>query len=136
MAVMNQLAEKFAKRDIKGVLSLIAPDSDVIFYAPEVDGRFVGLEGIRLMLERDWSQTKALSFEYQLTSISAAGVVAWVVSDTIFNAIIDGHRLSLPCRVTVILEKRGNKWLIVHGHFSYPNEESFLFAHSSLFTDN
>jgi len=91
---------------------------------------------MKMDYQRDWSQTKALSFEYQLTSISAAGIVAWVVSDTIFNAIIDGHKLSLPCRVTVILEKRGNEWLIVHGHFSYPNEESFLFAHSSLFTGN
>jgi len=40
MAVMNQLAENFAKRDMEGILSLFASDSDVILYAPEVDGRF------------------------------------------------------------------------------------------------
>ena len=88
------------------------------------------------MLERDWSQTEALSFEYQLTSISSACVVTWVVSDTIFNAIVNGHKLILPCKMTTVLEKRRNKWFIVHEHFSYPNEENFLFTQGKNLVGN
>lgn len=104
-------------------MSLIAPDDDSFLYATEADEKRIGLEEIKLQLERNWSQTEALSFEYNWISISAAGAVAWAAIDVIFRSKVKGHNMIFPCRVTMVFEKRCDKWLIVHGHFSYPDEK-------------
>jgi ketosteroid isomerase-like protein len=123
MAVMRQFAENYASRDMTGVLSHFAPDNDLVLYATEADEKRIGLEGIKLQLERDWSRTEALSIEYNWTSISSAGDIAWAATDTIFKAKVQGHDLIFPFRCTMVFEKRCNKWLIVHGHFSFPDEK-------------
>ena len=32
----------------------------------------------------------------------------------------DGQAMSLPARLTAVFEKRGDRWLIVQSHFSFP----------------
>ncbi len=121
MAFLEKFAESYTKRDMRGVMSLIAPDADVIIYGTEADEKRVGLKEIQTQLERDWAQTETLSLEYNKISVSAAGTVAWVAIDSMFKAKIKGYNLFFPARVTKILEKRENKWLLVHGHFSLPD---------------
>jgi ketosteroid isomerase-like protein len=123
MAVMKQFAEDYARRDMTAVLSHFAPDNDLVLYATEADEKRIGLEGIKLQLERDWSRTEALSIKFNWTSISSAGDVAWAATDTIFKAKVKGNDLLFPFRSTMVFEKRLNKWLIVHGHFSFPDEK-------------
>jgi ketosteroid isomerase-like protein len=52
--------------------------------------------------------------------VSAAGNVAWAAADAVFKATVAGQELSLPARVTAVLEKRGDQWLVVQSHFSLP----------------
>jgi ketosteroid isomerase-like protein len=120
-AVLEKFAESYAKQDLKTALSLIAPDPDVVMYGTSADEKRVGLKEIKAQFERDWSQIETPSLEYKWTSISAAGSVAWVAIDAIFKAKINGQDLSFISRVTKVLEKRGDKWLIVHAHFSFPD---------------
>ena len=120
---MKQFAEDYGRRDMTAVLSHFAPDNDLVLYATEADEKRIGLEGIKLQLERDWSRTEALSIKFNWTSISSAGDVAWAATDTIFKAKVKGHDLIFPFRSTMIFEKRLDKWLIVHGHFSFPDEK-------------
>lgn len=46
MAVLKKFAEYYTKRDMEGVISLIAPGPDVVLYGTEADGKRIGLEGI------------------------------------------------------------------------------------------
>jgi ketosteroid isomerase-like protein len=123
MSVIKQFAENFTKRDLEGVISLVLPDDDFVLYATEADEKRIGLEGVKTQLKRDWSQTEYLSFEYHWTSISSAGNVAWAAIDAFFKAKVEGHNVIYPARVTMIFEKRNDKWLIAHGHFSLPEEK-------------
>jgi ketosteroid isomerase-like protein len=120
-SVLEEFAESYAKQDLKTILSLIAPDDDVIMYGTSTDEKRIGFKEIKAQFERDWSQIENPALVYKWTSISAAGNVAWVAIDAVFKARVDGKNLSVPSRVTKVLEKRGDKWLIVHAHFSFPD---------------
>ena len=119
-AVLDKVAEGYAKRDLALVLSAFAPDPDVVMYGTGADEKRIGLAEIQAQSERDWSQTEAAAIIYGWTSVSAAGSVAWVASDATFNLKADGQEMTLPARITCVLEKRGEQWLIVQGHFSLP----------------
>ena len=119
-AVLDKVAEGYAKQDLDLVLSAFAPDPDVVMYGTGADEKRIGLAEIQVQSERDWSQTESADITYGWTSVSAAGSVAWVVSDASFNLKTDGQEMTLPVRITLVLEKRGEQWLIVQGLFSLP----------------
>ncbi len=124
--VLEKFAESYAKRDLKSAMSLIAPDADVVMYGTGADEKCVGPEKIKAQFERDWAQIEEPALEYNWTSISAAGDVAWVAIDAVFRAKIDGKKTKFQARVTKVFEKRGDKWLIVQGHFSFPDQSQFF----------
>lgn len=119
-AVLDKYAEGYAKRDLALVRATFAPDPDVVMYGTGADEKRVGLVEIQAQVERDWSQSEAVSVTFGWTSISAAGSVAWVAADGACNVKTGGQEMTLPARITVVLEKRGVQWLIVHFHFSFP----------------
>ncbi len=120
LAVLNKLAEGYARRDLNGVLALCAPDPDHVMYGTGVDEKRIGLAEIKAQAERDWSQTEAAALEFSWTSVSAAGNVAWLAADATFKATAAGQELAFPARLTAVLERRGDKWLFVQSHFSFP----------------
>jgi ketosteroid isomerase-like protein len=119
MAVINKFIETYSKRDMEGIMSLVASDPDVCVFDTE-PGKSVGLNAIEALLAGDWSQYEASSYEINWINISAAGVVAWLASEVHFKVKSKGHNIILPCSVTAVLEKKEDKWLIMQGHFSTP----------------
>jgi ketosteroid isomerase-like protein len=132
MAVLNQFSEAYLKRDLEGLLSLFAPDADVVLIGTGRDERRVGQPEIQVQAERDWAQTEAGSLKWTWHSVSAAGSVAWVAAEGIFEAKVGGEDLSLPVRLTGVLEKRGDQWLIVQFHTSFPADQTFPASVSHL----
>ena len=119
-AVLDKVAEGYTKRDISLLLSAFAPDPDVVMYGTGADEKRIGLTEIQVQAERDWSQTEDAALTYKWISVSAAGSVAWAATDAAFQLKDDGQEMTLPVRITVVVEKRGEQWLIVQGHFSLP----------------
>ena len=106
-AVLDKVMESYAKRDVALLLSAFAPDSDVVMYGTGADEKRIGQARIQAQAERDWSQTESASITYEWTSISAAGSVAWAATDASFNLKADGQEMTLPARITFVLENRG-----------------------------
>ncbi|MBI1885455.1 MAG: nuclear transport factor 2 family protein [Chloroflexi bacterium] len=123
MAVLNKMSEAYASRDGEGVLSVFAPDSDVVMYGTGADEKRIGREEIRGQVQRDWAQSEAATLEWGWHSVSAAGPVAWAAADATFNVKAGGQAMTLPGRMTAVLEKRGDRWLILQGHVSLPAAE-------------
>ena len=119
-AVLDKVAEGYAKRDPALLLSAFAPDPDVVMYGTGADEKRIGQAEIQAQAERDWSQAESAAVTYEWVSVSAAGSVAWAATDASFNLKADGQQMSLPARITFVLEKRGEQWLIVQAHFSFP----------------
>ncbi len=119
-AVLSKVAEGYATRNMDTLLATIAPDPDVIMYGTGADEKRTGRQGVRVQAERDWSQTEASTVKYESMSISSSGSVAWAATDATFEVKAGGQAMALPARITFVLEKRGDQWLIVQAHFSLP----------------
>ncbi|QCR17474.1 DUF4440 domain-containing protein [Methanosarcina mazei] len=126
MDVLKKFAESYAKHDLESAMSLIAPDDDVVIYGTGADEKFMGSEAIKSQFERDWSQIEEPGLEYKWISVSAVGNVAWASMDAVFKAKIDGRKTKFSSRITEVFEKRENRWLIVQGHFSFPDQSQFF----------
>ena len=119
-AVMKEFAERYAKRDLAGVLALHASDPDVVVFSPE--GKSIGIDEIRAVVAADLKYDVVL-WTYGWTSISSAGPVAWVAADATLKLSGEGQEITLVGLITWVLENRGDKWLIVHAHVSFSPPE-------------
>ena len=78
----------------------------------EADEVATGPDEIRHHLQRILARPVTYRWEWKSRKVSAAGSVAWLVAD----ALASGH----PYRMTVVLEKRGGRWLVMQFHGSEP----------------
>jgi len=53
-----------------------------------------------------------------LIRIAPTGTVAWACYQWDFSAVVDGMPTAAEGQTTLVLEKRGDNWLIVHNHTS------------------
>lgn len=120
LAVLNKFVESYQKRDIDGLMALLAPNDDLFLYGTGIDEKRIGREQFKFQAERDWSQTEALAFNLTWHRISAAGPVAWVAADGVGQGRVGGQEIQFPLRMTAVLEQRGNEWLLVQSHVSLP----------------
>ena len=120
MAVLERFNRAYAERDLNGVLALFAPDPDVVLIGTGADERRVGLAEVKAQLERDLSQSEAVSMDVGWTSVSAAGPVAWLAAEITVKATVAGQDTTFSGRMTAVLEKRADRWLIVQWHGSLP----------------
>ena len=120
LAVLNKFMESYKKRDIDGLLALLAPDDDIFMFGTGADEKRIGRDQIRFQAERDWSQTEALAFNLTWRQVSAAGPVAWVAAEGLGQGKAGGQAFEFPMRMTSVLEQRGGEWFVVQSHVSLP----------------
>ena len=120
MNVVKHCFDAFVKRDLNGFLSFFAPDPDVVLIGTGRDEKCIGLAEIKAFFERAFAQFEDASAKFGWYSISVAGSLAWVAADVILRVKTGGREISEPLRLTVVLEWRGNRWLIIQWHDSLP----------------
>ena len=120
MSVVNRFAEAFSKRNLEAMMVLYAPDPDVVVIGTGGDEKRVGLANIKTLFERDFAQFEDASLKISWYSVSSAGLVAWVAADATVRADTGDRTISLPVRLTFVLERRGDSWLIAQFHASTP----------------
>ncbi len=118
---MNKYMDAYQKRDIDELMRLFAPDDDQVHFGTGADERRIGRDQLKIQAEQDWSQTDALNFNITWHQISAAGPVAWIAAEGLGQGQAGGQSFEFPVRMTGVLEKRGNEWLVVHSHTSLPS---------------
>lgn len=120
MEVLNRSLECYKTKGADKMAGLFAPDPDVMCFGTGADEKRVGLKDIRMQFERDFSQCDTILCELGWHMISSAGTVAWVAADYSVHATIKGQKEEMTMRVSIVLERRGQKWLIMHMHGSAP----------------
>jgi ketosteroid isomerase-like protein len=123
IAVLDRFIKAYHDKNLAGILQLFALDPDVVFYGNGEDEKSIGVAGIREQAEHDWSQSAAVSLEIKWSSVSSAGSVAWVAADVEIHAGVGGMEMSLPARLTAVLEKHAGEWLFMQWHSSLPTIE-------------
>ena len=123
MNVVKQCFEAFAKRDLDAMLAFFAPDPDVVVIGTGRDEKGIGFAEIKAIFERAFSQFDEASFEFGWHSVSVAGPLAWLAADVILHVKASGREISEQLRLTGVMEKRGDRWLILQSHDSVPDRE-------------
>lgn len=121
--VLKRYAQGYAKKDVGTLMEIMAPDEDLIFIGTGKDEWVQGSTELKKGFERDLSQAESIKVDFGDLPISAAGNVAWTSTMMTMHAEINGEILVLEGRLSVVFEKRENKWLIVQLHFSIPATE-------------
>jgi len=121
LTTLHQLTEAYADRDLSVFMCCFAPDADVMLYGTGEDEKRCGLLQIRAQVERDWEQTEQAQLHFDWISVSAADPVAWLAADGAFLLRVAGQKITLPTRLTMVLEQRDNRWFIMQAHFSTPS---------------
>jgi len=120
MKILEDLGEAFASKDVQRVLGHAAPDADLVMLGSEEGEKAIGRRELEDLLEGVYSRPMSYSLEWRWHSVSAEGAVAWVVAEGLVHVASADQHLSSPYRLTMVLVKRGDKWLMVHYHGSEP----------------
>jgi len=118
--IVKQGFEAFTKKDLDAVLAFFAPDPDLVVIGTGGDEKCVGLAEIRNIFKRSFAQFEEASFEFGWHSVSAAGSVALLAADVTLYVKTGDRQITEQVRLTVVLEQRGDRWLIIQWHDSLP----------------
>jgi uncharacterized protein (TIGR02246 family) len=117
--LLERLNQGFARHDVKQVLGLFSPDRDIVFIGSEADETATGLVQLRTLLERLLARPETYQWRWGETRARVTGQVAWLATEGIL--VVEGpEQQQLPYRITLVLQRRGDRWLIVHYHGSEP----------------
>src|SRR6266853_3675546 len=64
------------------------------------------------------ARMKQVRMDRSNTYIKVSGTVAWACYQWDFAGVVDGQQTESQGQTTVVLEKRNNRWVIVHNHTS------------------
>jgi uncharacterized protein (TIGR02246 family) len=119
-SILERVAEAFDERDLDKMMSLFSNEEDLVVIGTGADEKKVGREEIKSLFKRDWAQSEASSIVYNWKSISTEGKIAWAAIEAAFYARVGSREMHIPTRLTIVLKKTGDGWLIVHWHASIP----------------
>jgi ketosteroid isomerase-like protein len=102
--------------DIDKLHKCIADDVSVVngFWAPPV----IGWENYLANYKSQRLRTQQVRLDRTNTLIRLAGKFAWASYQWDFSAVVDGQPDAAQGQTTLVFEKRGDDWVVVHNHTS------------------
>ena len=126
LAEINDFIEKFIKaypkNDVNEYLALFAKDENLVVFG--TGEKWVGYEDYKSAPQKDKDKFGEISITFDWKKINYHGQIAWFAAEVTVNLIIEGQKVSAPARVTGVLKKEGDDWLIIQGHVSAPESEN------------
>jgi ketosteroid isomerase-like protein len=105
------------------VMASFAPDPDVVVIGTGGDERGVGFAEVKGIFERAFSQFDEAFFDFGWHSVSVAGSLALLATDIALRVKTGDREVSRQIRLTCVMEKRGDEWLVLQSHDSVPDRE-------------
>ena len=115
-----EFSDAYHAQDLATLMSFYGEDADVVVIGSTKDEKCMGLTEIQDAYQREFSQSSPVLLEFTWISVSNLGPLCWVATECLAHATIEQETVSLPARLTAVLENRGNRWLILQQHFSFP----------------
>jgi uncharacterized protein (TIGR02246 family) len=123
MNAVKQCFDAFAAKDIDAMMAFFAPDPDVVVIGTGGDERGVGFNAVKAIFERAFSQFDEASFDFGWYSVSVAGPLALLATDITFRIKASDREVGMQIRLTGVMERRGDRWLILQSHDSVPDRD-------------
>jgi ketosteroid isomerase-like protein len=118
--VLDQFCSGFASRDADAVLSVCALEPDLIVVTSE-EPLLRGPDELRGFLDRYVGGDTTYSWEWYRHDVSNAGSLAWLLAEGSETAASEKGVARHPYRMTMVLERRDDRWLVRQVHGSSPH---------------
>jgi uncharacterized protein (TIGR02246 family) len=116
-AVLREMAERYAARDVDGVLALFVDEGALVVGTGADEVRF-GSDQIRAQVQRDISQADSIAIEFGDITVNVVGGAALCFTSAAFAGSAGGQQFELPVRLTAALVETGAGWRIAQFHTS------------------
>jgi ketosteroid isomerase-like protein len=123
MEVLDNYAKAYRDKNLQGILELFIDDDDLVVIGTGYDEWITGKIGLSSGFSRDMEQADSINVNFRNITISAAGNVSWLSGHMNMGAVVNSQEIFLPGRLSAVLEKRNDKWLFAHLHYSLPAAE-------------
>jgi uncharacterized protein (TIGR02246 family) len=120
IGVLERFCSAFADRDADAVMHLIVPDGDVVVVTSE-EPLLRGAAELMDFLDRYIRGPTTYSWEWDRHDVSIAGSVAWLLAEGTETATSADNVRRHGYRMTMVLERHGNRWLLRQVHGSSPH---------------
>lgn len=120
IGVLKRFCAAFAARDTAAVLDLFAPDPDVVVVTSE-QPLLRGPEELAAFVDRYVEGPTTYSWEWRHYEASVAGTAAWLLAQGTETAASAERHEQHPYRMTMVLERRDDRWLLMQVHGSSPH---------------
>ena len=126
IAEINAFIEKFIKaypkNNVDEYLSLFAKDENLVVFGTAE--KWVGYEDYKTAPKKDKERFGEISITFDWKKINYHEQIAWFAAEATVNLLIKGVKLRLPARITGVLKKEGDNWMIQQGHISTPASDN------------
>jgi ketosteroid isomerase-like protein len=123
MAELDSFIEKFIKAypkdNVDDYLALFLKNEDLVMFG--TGEKWVGWEDYKSAPQADKDKFEDISIKFDWKKLNYHGQIAWVAAEVTVSLIIEGQKVSVPARITSVLKKQGDDWLITQGHISSPD---------------
>ena len=120
IAVLEAFCSGFADRDAEAVIRIVAPDPDLVVVTSE-EWLLRGPAELRRFLDRYIEGPTTYSWQWDRHDVSGAGSLAWLLAEGTETAATRGRMQRHPYRMTMVLERRENRWVLRQVHGSSPH---------------
>jgi ketosteroid isomerase-like protein len=124
--VLRRFARAYERKDLPAMRELFAQDGGLVFYGTQANLHFVGWDAVEGSLRRQFAVLEAISLRYRDMHVRllAGGGAACVATLLDYDATLSGAPLlAAGIRVTCSLDRAGDRFQIVHMHWSLARPE-------------
>jgi len=120
VGILESFCAGFADRDAEAVMRLFGPDPEAVVVTSE---EFVlrGPVALQRFLDGYVTGPTTYSWEWDRHDVSIAGSVAWLLAEGTETAAAEGGLKQHPYRMTMVLERHEDRWLLMQVHGSSPH---------------
>ncbi|MDG6997242.1 MAG: SgcJ/EcaC family oxidoreductase [Nitrososphaerota archaeon] len=121
LSVMEHFRTATAEQKGADFMELFAKDPDTFLLGSGPRETVTGQTEFKAFSDQICSMPSAIVFEWDKCTVSCRDAVAWVYLEGTFHLKGGGaDETRHPYRITAVLEKRDDKWLIIQWHRSRP----------------
>jgi uncharacterized protein (TIGR02246 family) len=120
VGMLESFCSAFQARDAEAVMRLFAPDPDLVVVTSE-QSLLRGPDELQAFLRAYVQGPTTYSWTWDRLEVSTADAVTWLLAEGTETAATQGGEHTHPYRMTMVCEKRDERWLLVQVHGSSPH---------------
>lgn len=125
-AVLDNYAQAWETLDFELFSNVFSHDSDLVIFSAVPSKSYLGWEAFQEDVQKTFAESEGVEIGFRDVAIKVQGKcnLAWVTCHEDWKLMHQDEPVSDEgARMTWILEKRNGQWVVVHAHWSLPQEE-------------